>query len=139
MLFPPFLWVALVLQNQPNVCFPSKVWQNWRTVNISQEILRRLSDTACSCGGRSRITQASCCYSPLSTFSVAGLTGEMDGFDCTLHVAPLLVCGHTWMLCSRGRPILDFVDNNNLGNQNAFFRVDVNYYRSSSPITDILN
>ncbi len=72
----------LVLQNQPNICFPSKGWQSWRTVNISQEILRQLNATVCSCGGRSRIILAYCCCSPLSTSSVAGLTGEMTPLLC---------------------------------------------------------
>lgn len=78
MLFSPLLlWVVLVPQNQQNVCFPSKGWLSWLTVNISQVILRQQSATACSCGGRNLTILACCCCSLPSTSSAAGLTGKV--------------------------------------------------------------
>lgn len=88
---PP--WPVLVLQNQQNVFFPSKGWLNWRTESTSQEILRPLSATACSYGGRSLITQACYCCCPPSTSSAEDLTG-------ITHKAPgrtvNMRCGDSW-------------------------------------------
>lgn len=77
MLFSPPPWLVLVLQNQQNVCFPSKGWQSWRTASTNQGILRQLSATACNCGGRSLITPACYCFCPPSTSSAEDLTGEV--------------------------------------------------------------
>lgn len=77
MLFPPPLpWAVMVLQNRPNVCFPSKGWLNSLTGSISQATLRLPSAIVCSYGGRSLITQACCFSSPLFTSSAEDLTGE---------------------------------------------------------------
>lgn len=74
---PPGL--VLVVQNQQNVCFPSKGWLSLHTGSISQGILRRPSATACSCGGRSPITLECCCSCPPFTSSAEDLTGETEG------------------------------------------------------------
>lgn len=99
MLFPPPLpWAVLVLQNRPNVCFPSKGWLSSLTGSISQATLRPPSVTACSCGGRSLITQACCFSCPLFTSSAEDLTGEAwDGWlvvhwRCGEKVAKGLLC-----------------------------------------------
>lgn len=73
--FPP-PWPVLVVQNQQNVCFPSKGWLSLHTGSISQEILRRPSATACSCGGRSLIILECYCCCPPFTSSAEDLTGE---------------------------------------------------------------
>ena len=86
MLFPPPPpWAVLVLQNRQNVCFPSKGWLSWRIGSISQGTLRQPSATACSCGDRSLITQACCCFCPPSTSSAEDLTGEAWGVADSMH------------------------------------------------------
>lgn len=85
----------LVLQNRQNVCFPSKGWLSWRTGSISQETLRQLSATACSCGGRSLITQACCCSCPPSTSSAEDSTGEVwGGWLCAHWTGGVEVADH---------------------------------------------
>lgn len=77
MLFPPPLpWAVMVLQNRPNVCFPSKGWLNSHTGSISQATSRPPSVIVCSFGGRSLITQACCFSCPPFTSNAEGLTGE---------------------------------------------------------------
>lgn len=93
MLFSP-PWAVLVLQNRQNVCFPSKGWLSWRTGSISQETLRQQSATACSCGGRSQITQACCCSCLPSTSSAVDSTGEVWGL--TLSTLNLWRCREYW-------------------------------------------
>lgn len=92
MLFPPPLpWAVMVLQNRPNVCFPSKGWLNSHTGSISQATLRPPSVIACSCGGRSLITRACCSSCPPFTSSADDLTGEAR---CEKRVLTVLQCTH---------------------------------------------
>lgn len=82
---PPPPRVVLVLQNRPNVCFPSKGWRSWPIASTSRATLRPPSATACSCGGRS-LTTPECCYcSRPSTSNAAGWTGEFQIMSPSVH------------------------------------------------------